>query len=99
MPFAGAFDLKVSNGALGVYGGKTIAVSAVVRTVELLFLRKVTWSPVSGGFAIAVEAHKPTLDVASVKLFNVVLLPLEGLPTSPIKGSRGILACVNGIGS
>jgi hypothetical protein len=35
--------------------------------------------------------NPPTLDVASVKLFNVVLLPLDGLPTSPIKGSRGIV--------
>lgn len=33
----------------------------------------------------------PTLELASVKLFNVVLLPLEGLPTNPIKGSRGIV--------
>jgi hypothetical protein len=29
--------------------------------------------------------------VASVKLFRVVLLPAEGLPTRPIKGSRGIV--------
>jgi hypothetical protein len=35
--------------------------------------------------------HRPTLELASVKLFNVVLLPLDGLPTNPIKGSRGIL--------
>jgi hypothetical protein len=35
--------------------------------------------------------NPPTLDVASVKLFKVVLLPLEGLPTRPIKGSRGIV--------
>lgn len=33
----------------------------------------------------------PTLDVASVKLFSVVLLPAEGLPTRPINGSLGIL--------
>lgn len=35
--------------------------------------------------------HPPTLAVESVKLFNVVLLPEEGLPTSPIRGSRGML--------
>lgn len=35
--------------------------------------------------------HRPTLELASVKLFSVVLLPLEGLPTNPIKGSRGIV--------
>jgi len=39
------------------------------------------------GFAF----HQPTLELASVKLFNVVLLPLEGLPTNPIRGSRGIV--------
>lgn len=41
--------------------------------------------------------NPPTLDVASVKLFNVVLLPLEGLPTSPIKGSRGIVELLKSI--
>jgi len=30
--------------------------------------------------------------VASVKLFKVVLLPEDGLPTRPIKGSRGIVS-------
>lgn len=30
------------------------------------------------------------MDVASVKLFKVVLFPDDGLPTRPIKGSRGI---------
>jgi hypothetical protein len=35
--------------------------------------------------------HRPTLELASVKLFKVVLLPLDGLPTNPIKGSRGIV--------
>jgi hypothetical protein len=35
--------------------------------------------------------HQPTLELASVKLFNVVLLPLDGLPTNPIKGSRGMV--------
>lgn len=32
----------------------------------------------------------PTLDVASVKLFKVVLLPDDGLPTRAMRGSRGI---------
>ena len=38
--------------------------------------------------------HRPTLELASVKLFSVVLLPLDGLPTNPIKGSRGIVRVV-----
>jgi hypothetical protein len=33
----------------------------------------------------------PTLAVVSVRLFNVVDLPLEGLPTRAISGSRGIV--------
>jgi hypothetical protein len=35
--------------------------------------------------------HPPTLEVASVRLLSVVLLPLEGLPTRPMRGSRGIV--------
>jgi hypothetical protein len=35
--------------------------------------------------------HAPTLELASVRLLSVVLLPLEGLPTRPIRGSRGIV--------
>lgn len=35
--------------------------------------------------------YAPTFEEASVKLFKVVLLPDEGLPTKPIKGSRPIL--------
>jgi hypothetical protein len=35
--------------------------------------------------------HPPTLELASVRLLSVVLLPLEGLPTRPIRGSRGIV--------
>jgi len=48
-------------------------------------------------FRFAIEGHRfypPTLEVASVKLFNVVLLPDEGLPTRPMRGSRGILGIV-----
>lgn len=37
-------------------------------------------------------SYRPTLEEASVKLFRVVLLPEEGLPTRPISGSRGIAA-------
>lgn len=37
----------------------------------------------------------PALAVASVKLFRVVDLPDEGLPTRPINGSRGIFQCVS----
>lgn len=35
--------------------------------------------------------HPPTLDVASVKLLRVVLLPDEGFPTRPINGSRPMM--------
>jgi hypothetical protein len=38
-----------------------------------------------------VLCHPPTLELASVRLLRVVLLPLEGLPTRPIRGSRGIV--------
>jgi hypothetical protein len=41
---------------------------------------------------VEVLFHPPTLDVASVRLLSVVLFPAEGLPTRPIKGSRGIMA-------
>lgn len=36
--------------------------------------------------------YGPTLEEASVRLFRVVDLPAEGLPTRPIRGSRGIVA-------
>lgn len=41
---------------------------------------------------VAVQSRKyvPTLEEASVKLFRVVLLPADGLPTSPMRGSRGM---------
>lgn len=39
----------------------------------------------------------PTLDVASVKLLSVVDLPLEGLPTRPMRGSRGMLWLYDGV--
>jgi len=35
--------------------------------------------------------YEPTFEEASVKLFKVVLLPEDGLPTRPIKGSRPIV--------
>ena len=38
----------------------------------------------------SLEAGSPTLDEASVRLLSIVLLPLEGLPTRPINGSRGM---------
>ena len=40
-----------------------------------------------------IEGHAgaPALAVASVRLLSVVLLPDDGLPTRPIRGSRGIL--------
>lgn len=34
--------------------------------------------------------YRPTLDEASVKLLRVELLPAEGLPTRPMRGSRGM---------
>lgn len=34
--------------------------------------------------------YVPTLEVASVRLLSVVLFPEEGLPTRPMRGSRGI---------
>lgn len=37
----------------------------------------------------------PTFALASVKLFNVVDFPLEGLPTRAIRGSRGIFPNVS----
>jgi hypothetical protein len=56
------------------------------------FLREVAWSLVSSlsSRKCLCWIHPPTLELASVKLFNVVLLPLDGLPTNPINGSRGI---------
>jgi hypothetical protein len=41
--------------------------------------------------------HPPTLELASVRLLSVVLLPLEGLPTRPIRGSRGIVKLGGGV--
>jgi hypothetical protein len=37
------------------------------------------------------EVHSPTFELASVSEFKVVDLPLEGFPTRPISGSRGII--------
>jgi len=37
------------------------------------------------------SAHSPTFELASVSELRVVDLPLDGLPTRPISGSRGIL--------
>ena len=34
--------------------------------------------------------YEPTFDEASVRLLSVVLLPAEGFPTRPTRGSRGI---------
>lgn len=44
---------------------------------------------------LAVDAPDlPTLEEASVREFRVVLLPDEGFPTSPIRGSRPIVTLV-----
>lgn len=45
----------------------------------------------SRGLDNRVRSYRPTLEEASVRLFSVVLLPAEGLPTSPMRGSRGML--------
>jgi hypothetical protein len=41
--------------------------------------------------SIVVKGKAPVFAAASVKEFRVVDLPLDGLPTIPINGSRGIL--------
>lgn len=40
--------------------------------------------------SIVVNGKLPILASASVKLFKVVDFPLDGFPTIPINGSRGI---------
>lgn len=37
-----------------------------------------------------VRFYRPTLEEASVKLLSVLLFPEDGLPTSPMRGSRGM---------
>jgi len=37
------------------------------------------------------EVYKPTLEDASVRELSVVLFPDEGLPTRPMRGSRGMI--------
>lgn len=37
------------------------------------------------------QVAAPTFAVVSVKLLSVVLFPLDGLPTSAIRGSRGMI--------
>ena len=41
------------------------------------------------------EAGSPTLEEASVRLLSMVLLPLDGLPTRPISGSRGMTTSID----
>jgi hypothetical protein len=92
MSFAGAFDLQVPNRTLGIYCREA---SNIQQSIEVM----VQWGPygkLPGGLvSTPLEEgswfHPPTLELASVKLFNVVLLPLEGFPTNPIKGSLGIV--------
>lgn len=40
--------------------------------------------------SMVVKGKLPTFAVVSVRLFSVVDLPDDGLPTRPIRGSRGI---------
>lgn len=42
---------------------------------------------------VEVLCHLPTFEVASVNELSMVDLPLEGFPTRPMSGSRGILWC------
>lgn len=39
----------------------------------------------------------PTLAVVSVRLFSVVDLPDEGLPTRAMRGSRGMAGCSSAV--
>lgn len=90
--FACTVDLKVSDGSLRVDGRETIDLFSQWSIVKMLCL--LTGSCLDScelEFNRRGVLHGPTLELASVKEFRVVLLPLDGLPTSPIKGSRGIL--------
>lgn len=44
------------------------------------------------GNAMRIGVGAPTLAVVSVRLFSVVDLPEDGLPTKAMRGSRGMLA-------
>jgi hypothetical protein len=92
---AGAVDLEVADGALGVNGCESGALFSrgLRRCLGSCVLREVAYAfgeqgGVDGG---AFVEYQPTFDDASVRLFNVVDLPEEGFPTRPIRGSRGIL--------
>jgi hypothetical protein len=133
---AGAFDLEVADGALGVYSCKSEVVESGTPSqnhVESMRLGSIRRHVVDkekglsyGKFPVKLLAphgsfcyrsfmqsfYGPTLEVASVKLpqvcmsqkehlkegwrgnahlLRVVDFPEEGLPTSPINGSRGIM--------
>ena len=45
-----------------------------------------------GGVGGLKLSYAPTLAVVSVRLFRVVDLPLEGLPTRAMRGSRGMFS-------
>jgi hypothetical protein len=45
---------------------------------------------------VLVGLYPPTLEEASVRLLRVELLPAEGFPTKPIRGSRGIVVAFDG---
>lgn len=72
----GAVIGSIRTGSFLQKGGWSI--SATASTGKISRIRRV------GGY-------RPTLDEASVKLLSMVLLPADGLPTRPIRGSRGMV--------
>lgn len=62
-----------------------------IRVIACIALKRIyisgRRSRCGGGFGI----YPPTLEAASVKLFSVVLLPADGLPTRAINGSRAMV--------
>lgn len=78
---AGARDLEEPDCTLRVDGGEAVS-KANAQDVNSLMSRS---RGVGGKYG-----KLPTLAVASVRLLRVVDLPLLGLPTRAISGSRGI---------
>jgi hypothetical protein len=97
---AGAFDLEIANCALRVdccESGNLISRDLFAFKYHLAYGKLPADSIVSLlkiNRGVALRGYIPTLEVASVKLFSVVLFPDEGLPTKPIKGSRGMVSAL-----
>jgi hypothetical protein len=100
---AGAINLQVPDRALGIYSCETGRESSaeIRRSFDHLFLTgSVLEKGVSSNFEAAQRGaecanYPPTLEVASVRLFRVVLFPDEGLPTRPMSGSRGMISDID----